>query len=68
MQPVHSWKCSQMTDGRAAEFAASTIRTPAADDNPMVAATPAQNCINCRRETLAEPGICASGSGPRQAV
>ena len=45
--------------------AASAMRTPAADESPIVAAMPAQNCSICRR--LMRPRTGASGSGPRTA-
>ena len=65
VQPVHSCPCSQMTGGLAGVIAASAMRTPAADERPIVAATPAQNFSSWRREK--PPRIGSSGLGPRLA-
>ena len=49
MHPVHSWKCSQMTDGLSPWAAARATFTAAVEDSPTDAAAIRANFMKSRR-------------------
>ena len=51
-QPVHSWKCSQMTGGFAPDAAFSAIFSPAQAGSPTAPAARVQTLRKPRRETF----------------
>src|SRR6266568_2171886 len=51
-QPVHSWKCSQMTGGFAPDAAFSAIFSPAQAGSPTAPAASVQTLMKPRRETF----------------
>ena len=57
VQPVHSWNCSQMTDGFAPLSAALTKSSAASGPRPMAAAAIEQKRTKSRRETSPAPGV-----------
>jgi hypothetical protein len=51
VQPVHSWKGSQITEGRRATSSAAAMRGTMDGGSAMSDALVAQNLRNCLRET-----------------
>ena len=49
VQPVHSWKCSQITDGFTPAAAASAIFAAALDPRPTAAAAIVTTFMKLRR-------------------
>ncbi len=56
MQPVHSWKCSQTTDGFFLPTL-SAIFSPAQAGRPTAAAATLQTLMKSRRETRARHAL-----------
>ena len=59
MHPVHSWKCSQITEGFTPGAAASTIFAAAAPLRPTAAAASVMVLTKLRRS---RPGASATGT------
>src|SRR5262245_6118179 len=64
VHPVHSWKCSQTTEGLSPLPAASTMCAAVDDDRPTAAAAMVQTLTKSRRETARG----SSGTGRRDIV
>src|SRR5512146_108559 len=58
VHPVHSWKCSQMIEGRDPDAAFSAIFSPAHAGSPTAPAASVQTLRKLRRET--PPGVTCS--------
>jgi len=55
VQPVHSWKDSQITEGRRALPSAAAICCAAPAGSAIIVARPAQNLRNSRRPMRRRP-------------